>query len=45
MSGCFPAAAAATAGMANRSPRPCLEKDVAILSHTHAKSNNRQHAP
>lgn len=45
MSGCCPAVAAATAGMGNYSPRPCLEEDVAILSNTHAKSNNRQDAP
>lgn len=29
--------AAATAGMANRSVRPRLDKEVAILSHTHAR--------
>lgn len=41
MDSVFPAVAAATAGMANHSPRPRLDKEVAILPHTHAKSNCR----
>lgn len=41
MTSVCPAAAAATAGMANHFPRPRLDKDPAILSHTHAKATSR----
>jgi hypothetical protein len=36
----FPAAAAATTGMADHLPRPRAEKEFGILSHTHAKAND-----
>lgn len=41
MGSVFPAVAAATAGMANHSPRPRPDKEVAILPHTHAKADCR----